>query len=469
MKTISALESKILDINSEALGVSVDILMDNAGRAIAELLNSRFPGKRIAFVCGNGNNGGDGIAAANMVTLNDATIFLLKPETSIRSEHIRCLLSGTKCPVKQFSEFDEKLFDVIVDCALGTGFTGGVRAPYDSFIKRSNAFSGTVISVDIPSGLGSDLFVIPDITITFHALKEGMNRMNSGEIIVTDISMPAKAEKNIGPGDMLRYPIPKADGHKGNNGRLLVIGGGPYYGAPAISALASLRIGTDIVRIAAPEHCCTKISAVSPVFTLIELPGNEFTSDHIPLLGNVLNDYDAVLIGPGLGTSGPTCEAVRRFISEFDIPVVVDADGLTALGKGFKGRRNIILTPHRKEFERLGGILSDDLEKAVSRLSSDMGAIVLLKGKEDLIAYGDKVRINTTGTPGMTGAGTGDVLAGIVAGLLSKGMSAFDSACLGAYISGRSGEYAFQDRSYGMIATDVIEMIPKVLKDGLGR
>ena len=469
MKTISALESKILDVNSEALGVPVNALMDNAGRAIAELLNSRFSEKRVAFVCGNGNNGGDGITAANMVTSNDVTIFLLRPETSIRSEHVKNLLSRTKCPVKRFSEFSEDSFDVIVDCALGTGFAGEVRAPYDSFIKRSNAFNGTVISVDIPSGLGSDLSVIPDITITFHALKEGMDIMNSGEIIVTDIGIPAKAEKNTGPGDLLRYPIPKADGHKGDNGRLLVIGGGPYYGAPAMSALASLRIGTDIVRIAAPGHCCTKIAAVSPVFTLIELPGNEFTSDHIPLLGNISNDYDAVLIGPGLGTSESTCKAVRRFVSEFDIPTVVDADGLTALGKGFRGRKNIILTPHKKEFERLGGILSDDLEKDVSILSSDVNAVILLKGMEDLIACGDRVRINTSGTPGMTGAGTGDVLAGIVAGLLSKGMNAFDSACLGAYISGVSGEYAFQDRSYGMIATDVIDMIPKVLKDGLRR
>jgi yjeF C-terminal region, hydroxyethylthiazole kinase-related/yjeF N-terminal region len=469
MRKISALDSSILDIDSAALGVPVCVLMNNAGTVIVDLLNSRFPNKRIAFVCGNGNNGGDGITAAGMMDPKKVSVFLLRSRSSIRSDHIRDLLSKLSCETKAFSDFKQDEYDILVDCALGTGISGKVRNPYDSFIETANEFIGPVVSVDIPSGLGTDLSVIPDITITFHATKEGMDENNSGEIIVADIGIPEKAEKQVGPGEMLRYPLPEDESHKGNNGRLLVIGGGPYFGAPAMASLAAMRIGTDIVRVAAPETCCHAISSVSPVLIIVELKGKELSPNHVPMLLELTKDHDAVLIGPGLGMSNNTRIAVREFVSKCKLPTVIDADGLTALNNDPFCNPNVILTPHMKEFTCLGGLPNVDLEVSVSELSNRLKATVLLKGRTDIIAFKDKIRINTTGTSGMTSAGTGDVLSGIVAGLLSKGITPFNAACLGAYISGKAGEKSFEEHSYGLIATDIIDNISRVLKEGLGR
>ena len=469
MRTLTALDSKILDINSESLGVPVDKLMDNAGNAIANYLGSNFPEKRVAFICGTGNNGGDGITAASKMDLSKVTVFLIKSPEHIHSTHIRTLLDELKCPIREFSEFDGGKYDVIVDCVLGTGLSGRIRDPYIDVVLRINEFDGPVISIDVPSGLGTDLSVEPDVTITFHTFKEGMNESNSGEIVVVDIDIPIEAETVVGPGDMLRYPLSESASHKGENGRLLIIGGGPYFGAPVLAALAAMRIGTDIVRIAAPYNCRNAISAASPVLMFTEVGRSELKPACVPSLIRLSEDYDAVLIGPGSGVSDPVKKTTRRFVSECKIPIVIDADGITALGNDFIGNEKIILTPHRREFENLGGKMSDRAEDSVTELSKRIRSTVILKGKEDIIALNDRVRVNKTGSPGMTSAGTGDVLSGIVAGLLSKGMNPFDAACLGAYISGKAGEFAFEERSYGLIATDVIDMMPRVLKEGLGR
>jgi len=462
---ITALDSSVIDANSEALGIGVPVLMENAGRAVASVLSERFPDKKIAFVCGNGNNGGDGITAAKFMSKNNVTVFLLKPKETIRSEFVKDTLSKLKCRVSSFKEFDDREYDVLVDCALGTGMTGEVRPPYDEFIKMANTFTGNVVSVDVPSGLGTTMTVKPEMTITFHDIKEGMNNENSGEIIVKDIGIPDDAYDNVGPGDMLRYPIPEKDSHKGSNGRLLIIGGGPYYGAPAMSALAAMRVGVDIVRLAVPENCSSIIASFSPVFVISELSGKTLRMTHLNHLMDLTKQFDAVLIGPGLGTSPITVGLVKEFVRTCKLPVVVDADGLTALGKDFVSVGKTILTPHIKEFEKLGGIPKG--ADSVKELSRKTNSVVLLKGMIDLISDGYRVRSNLTGSAGMTSAGTGDVLSGIVAGLASKGMGCFDAACVGAFISGRAGEIAFDERSYGMIATDVIEAIPKVLKEYL--
>ncbi|MDR1691057.1 MAG: NAD(P)H-hydrate dehydratase [Candidatus Methanoplasma sp.] len=462
---ITPLDSSVMDANSEALGIGVPVLMSNAGKAIASVLSERFPGKRIAFVCGNGNNGGDGIAAATHMGSDAVTVFLLKPEGSFRSEFIRGMLSGAKFRVKGFTEFEEDEFDVIVDCALGTGLSGEVRPPYDGFIRTANRFKGYVVSADVPSGLGTSLSVMPDITIALHDVKEGMDHGNSGEIIVKDIGIPKEAYENVGPGDMLRYPVPSKDGHKGSNGKLLVIGGGPYYGAPAMSALAAMRTGVDIVRLAVPEICSSVIASFSPVLMIVDLPGKSLTIDHLDRLLELSKEHDAVLIGPGIGTSAEASETVRRFAEECPVPMVIDADGLTALGNGFVSKGKTVLTPHLKEFKRIGG--DPDGDDPVMDLAKKMNSVILLKGRTDRISDGERMRYNTTGSPGMTSAGTGDVLAGIVAGLLSKGMTCFDAAALGAFISGKAGEFSFDERSYGMTATDVIDNIPKVLREYL--
>ena len=473
MEMILALESRILDINAEALGVGVITLMGNAGTALADVLK-KHPGKRFVFVCGSGNNGGDGFAAANMMVDEDVTVCLLGLPSSIHSKASNKYYSELTCPVINIADLDINRFDVLVDCALGTGASGRLRYPYSTFITLAQSFKGLIVSADIPTGLGCDIQIIPDITVSFHDVKVGMTAENSGKIIVADIGIPESAKKIIGPGDMLRYPIPRSNSHKGCNGRVLIIGGGPYYGAPAMSGLAALRVGADLVNIAVPDHISSVIASYSPVFTIHPLnkkdglPGTckILLPEHVQHLLKASKEYDAVLIGPGVGTDKDTVKAVNDFVFECKVPMVIDADGINSIGLGFKSNVPVIFTPHKGEFIKLGGPDAFE-ENDVRTLAASMNSVILLKGETDIISDGEHVKLNNTGTPAMTGAGTGDVLAGIVTGLLSKGMKAFDAACLGAYICGKAGEHGFEEKSYGMIATDVIDNIPFVLNKGL--
>ncbi|MGI5964440.1 MAG: NAD(P)H-hydrate dehydratase [Candidatus Methanomethylophilaceae archaeon] len=461
---ITRLESRILDINSEALGISTESLMDNAGAALASVLEKRYGGEKFLFVCGTGNNGGDGFAAAGKMS-GDVSVCLLKPADKIKSEISLKYFSKLECPVLDFGETDFGAYGVLVDCALGTGSEGRLRSPYSEYAEKARSFSGTVVSADIPSGLGSDGGVKPELTVCFHDVKEGMTPENSGEIIVADIGIPREASDTVGPGDMLRYPVPEKDSHKGRNGRVLLIGGGPYYGAPAMAGAAALRVGADLTVIAVPDAAAEAVSAFSPVFIVKNLGGNVLTPDSVPYLSEISKNYDTVLIGPGLGTDEKTVKAVKNFVSGCSVPLVIDADAITALGSDFRTAVPAVLTPHRGEFLRLGG--KTVTEEEVERVARSLNSVILAKGNTDIVSNGVRTRKNVTGTPAMTGAGTGDVLAGTVAGLVSKGMEPFHAACLGAYICGRAGEYAFSDKSYGLIATDVLEKIPKVLSEEL--
>lgn len=466
-------ETRVLDINAEALGVDVCTLMGNAGAALAGVLD-RYSGKKYVFVCGSGNNGGDGFAAAGIMENEDVTVCLMGPESSIRSEVSKKYFLSLNCPIIPFEELNIDDYEVLVDCALGTGTEGNIRHPYDEFVKLAKEFKGTVVSADIPTGLGCDISIIPDVTVSFNNSKTGMTEENSGEIIVADIGIPEEAYKVVGPGDMCRYPIPEKNSHKGQNGRLLIIGGGPYIGAPAMSGLSALRTGTDIVTIATPEKIIGSVASYSPIFTFHPLRNEMKNAEceilrptHVPDLLKISNNYDAILIGPGLGIDEDTVSAVKKFVSSCRIPLVVDADAIGSLGKDPDVSVPAVYTPHRKEFEKLGGISFD--EAGVSDVAASLKGVVLLKGREDIISDGKRVRINRTGTPAMTVAGTGDVLSGIVAGFLSKGMIAFDASCLGAYVCGKAGELAFETYSYGLMATDIIERIPLILKEGLSK
>lgn len=458
---ITALDSRVLDANSEALGIPVSSLMDNAGTAVADFLKECYSGKRILFVCGPGNNGGDGFAAALRMDPSLVKVALLKKASGIHSEISRERYSVLECDISMYSADCIDECDVIVDCALGTGMSGDVREPYRSFIIEANDSGKDIISVDVPSGLGTDTAIKPTHTITFHDIKTGMDGTNCGSIHVVDIGIPENASSQVGPGDMLRYPIPDRNSHKGQNGRLMVIGGGPYFGAPAMSSMAALRVGVDSVRIFTPESSGMVISHSSPVLMVTSLDGDRLKPSDVGFLIEESRNYDAVLIGPGLGLHDETREAVKEFVSKCGKPMVIDADGITAVSDMILPS-DTILTPHSGEYRSIEHFGSDQMD-----VSRNMRAIILRKGPKDVITDGSRSRVNVTGTPAMTGAGTGDVLSGTVAGLLSKGMSPFDAACVGAYISGRAGEIAFGKRSYGLIATDIIDCIPDVLLESL--
>lgn len=455
---MTALQSRIMDANSEELGVSVSKLMRNAGKALADSIDDLYPEKKLLFVCGTGNNGGDGFAASLHFPKKrfDVAIFA-KPKSTVARKYFDKL---KKKPIK-FDSVNLDDYDVIVDCVLGTGMHGRIREPYASYIDSVNASKKPVVACDMPSGLGADKQIKAKVTVTFHDIKEGMNGKNCGSIIIADIGIPEEAWKNVGRGDVLRYPIPKENSHKGENGRLLIIGGGPYTGAPALAGMAALRTGDDLVRIATPDSSFTPIASASSSFVMHRLEGNRLKSDSVNTLLNLSEIVDAVLIGPGLGTCPDTKKAVVEFVKKCDRPMVIDADGITAISEMRSiPKKNIVFTPHHKEFSKL----TDGEPEAFAKKNR---CVIVLKGKKDIITDGTITRFNTTGNSAMTVGGTGDALSGTVAGLLAKGMSPFDAGCLGTYLCGKAGEKAFKKYSYGLTAEDLTKEISKVLRRSL--
>jgi len=474
----------VLDRNAEYLGVPTSQLMENAGEAVAEVVKQRLEleGKNILVFCGTGNNGGDGfVAARKLRSLADVKVLLLYPVHSIKSKLALDNLKHVMDVADVIGSTDDvereiENADVIIDSMLGIGVKGSLREPYRSVVRLVNSSKVPVFSVDVPSGLGTDTVLKPTITITFHDVKQGMTPENSGEIVVADIGIPADAGRIAGPGSLAYYPKPAPGSHKGQNGCVLVIGGGTYTGAPALAGLAALRVGADLAILAVPEYARQPIASQSPdliVHPMGEKGSDKLVPDDVSALLDLANGVDAVVVGPGAGNDVETQKAIMEFVSNCGKPMVLDADALKAVAQSLdalKGKAGI-LTPHAREFELLAGQNAGDSEQermdAAGALASKLGWTILLKGMTDVISDGKRTRLNGTGNPGMTVGGTGDVLAGITGGILSKGADAFWSAAMAAFVCGSAGDAAFAEKGCGLLATDVLENIPGVLKQWL--
>jgi NAD(P)H-hydrate epimerase len=469
-------EFRILDINAESLGVPTGLLMENAGRAVAKAVSDRFGAhKRILVLCGTGNNGGDGFVAARYLRKdNMVSVLPARPAAEIRTTIAKEAFQAIKdLVVDDAGNLSD--FDVIVDALLGTGVKGHLSEPYSSLIDRINQSSLPVVAVDVPSGFGADIAVRPTVTVTFHDAKEGMTKDNSGEIVIADIGIPPDAVKYVGPGEFVHYPIPSPDSHKGMNGRVLIVGGGPYTGAPALAGFGAYRIKVDLVRIATPARSYLPLAGYSPNFIVHELSGDVLTDRDVPEVIELSKNVEAVLIGPGLGSAEETLQAIRKIVKACDKPLVIDADAITAVSRDrsvLEGKRGVI-TPHAGEFMTLSGEkLPADYEqrrKPAMELAEALSFTILLKGRIDVIADGHRCKLNRTGNAGMSVGGTGDVLAGQVAGLLSRGVAPFDAARIAAYVNGAAGDLAYETLGFSLLATDVIDRIPLVLKQQLDR
>ena len=475
---LPALEMRVLDRNAEWMGVKILDLMENAGKAVAEaaLRELGARGKRVLIVCGVGNNGGDGLTAARYLKPEcDVTVLLAKGPSEFSTSEALVNFERVKDSVPILvadaaSAHRMQDFDVIIDALLGIGAYGEVREPYAGIIQGMNASEKPILSVDVPSGFGGALAVVPKATVALHAAKEGMTAENSGTIIVAPIGLPAEVERTIGPGEFLHYPAPRADSHKGDNGRLLVVGGGPFTGAPALVAWGAYRIGADVVHIATPSAAYPIIASMAPEFIVHPLSGDRLVREDVPTVSDLAEGMDAVVIGPGLGTSEGTMDAVREIVHGLALPIVIDADAFTALrghlellqGKGG------VLTPHAREFEVISGerMPTDPEGRAETARSfaKQTGFTVLLKGARDVVTDGERVKLTKGGNPGMTVGGTGDVLAGLAGGLLAKHAGPYDAARIAAFASKYAGDLAFEDLSYGFVAKDVADRVPRVLK-----
>ena len=509
MEVISSKDMRIADENASFLGLSRLLLMENAGRAVAEELSRRLnglKGRKVVVVAGLGNNGGDGmVAARHMASMGaEVCVILLGREEDIRTEEARAnwavlknmfltvRLRTARTPEElrsAWSELGAEEVDAIVDAIFGTGIRGRIRSPYSDAIELINRASGKalVASVDLPSGLDPDTgqpsepTVKADLTITMHKPKPGLlapeAREFVGELIVANIGMPPEAEFFVGPGDLRAYLRPRRPPHakKGDFGRILVVGGGPdYSGAPALTALAALRTGADLAIVAAPRSVADAIRSFSPNLIVRTLSSDRLVPADVPFLVKLADYATSIAIGPGLGTDEETFEAVRSFLEAVKglRPLVIDADAIKALASrpvDLSGSRAVV-TPHAGELRLLSGREVPPPEDIKARMdfvgevARELGITILLKAHFDIISDGEKVKVNLTGNPGMTVGGTGDVLTGIVATFLSRGLEPFEAACVGAFVNGMAGDLAARELGYHITATDVIERIPAVLK-----
>lgn len=477
---ITPSEMRRVDANCSDLGLVPLQLMENAGASVARAIRIRFPEDartRIAVLAGTGNNGGDGfVAARHLLDYNPLILLLgrardIATDESRRNWEILRNLSADIMEIRDSSELSElePAADVVIDAMLGTGVRGSVREPVASAIDLINASSAFVLSIDVPSGFNpgnSEKVVHADLTITNHRMKEGLLRRPdvTGEIEVADIGIPTRATLIVGAGDLPPARSPRS--HKGDNGRVLVIGGGAFTGAPALAALAALRAGADWVTVAAPKSVAGVIAGFSPDLIVHSLDGGYLASDDIDTVNALIRKHDVTVIGMGLGRESETTEAVSEIISSNpDARFVIDADALHTLVVPMQGGVLPIITPHAGEFRMLGGEVSADLDERcelVMDFSARNHVVTLLKGDIDIISDGRAVRINLTGNSGMTVGGTGDVLAGVTGAIFAKS-DALAAASAGALIGGSAGDIAFEEYGYGLLATDVIECIPEVM------
>ena len=492
--SISTGEMRALELNSEYFGLTRLQLMENAGFAVASEVAERFPeGSRVTVFCGLGGNGGDGfVAARHLLTMGfRVKVILAGRHGEIKSEEalqnwkaLRSLKASVEIlEISDSSRIPTIDSDIVIDALLGIGVKGALRPPILQMVEKINSCGGRVVAVDVPTGIDSDTgevlgdAVKADLTVTFHKPKKGLlkAREYAGEIVVKGIGIPPEFERFIGPGDVgLAVKPRRPEAHKGDFGRLLVVGGSrTYSGAPALVAQAALRTGVDLVYIAAPEKTAYTIASMSPDMITLKLRGEYLSPENVKEVEGVLGRVDCVVLGPGLGLRGEVEEAVKWLIESVErlgIPLLLDADGLKAYAKlDRRMKAPAVLTPHAGEYRILTGELPPEgLEERgehVLRSARRLGATILLKGHVDVVSDGERVKFNFTGNPGMTVGGTGDVLSGVVGGLMANGVPPFEAASAGAFVNGAAGDFVARDKGFHMVASDLLEWIPKVLDD----
>ena len=469
---ITSTEMAVVDRNAVALGVRETNLMESAGNAVARAVRALAPDGPVAVVAGRGNNGGDALTAARFLADRPVTVHLLGHPDRIRSAVTRekwdALIEADVelTVVRDASGFALGDPAVVVDGILGTGVQGQPREPERTAIEAINDCSAPVVAVDVPSGMDVDTgnrpgpAVAADRVVTFHDLKPGL--ADREDVTVADIGIPPAAERVVGPGDLQRLERP-ADAHKGDFGDLLVVGGGPYAGAPALAAQAALRAGADLATVLTPETVADTVQSYSENLIVNRLAGERLGPEHVEHVLEAANARDVLLLGPGLGAAPDTVEAVEALLENYRGRVVVDADALEAVDVETDAR--MITTPHRGEFLAMGGTEGTDREgwqAGAAELAAKLDATILLKGPTDVITDGERTRENRTGNPGMTVGGTGDVLAGVTAATFSQ-LEAVPAAAVAAYLTGTAGDLAAAERDGGLVATDLLEELPAAL------
>jgi len=489
-------EAAELDRATQARGIPADDLMEAAGREVADaalrLMGGAY-GRRAVVVCGKGNNGGDGLVAARYLDGAGVRTTVLSLEEGLREPAATNLLRLDHTAVRRrpFSagalERELARSDVAVDAIFGTGFRGVPEGAHAEAIAALDASATPVVAVDIPSGVDGATGAVggaavrADLTVTFGAPKPGLVLLPgaafAGVIEVEAIGFPPELIRGdllLVEADDVAAVLPRRapDTHKRAAGFAVVVGGSRLMtGAPALAGTAAYRAGAGLVAVAVPEGILPVVQGALREAVFVGLPETDAgtAAGGSARLDEVLGQAGALAVGPGMTTDERTQGWIRELVRSSEVPVVLDADGLNAFAGHAEDladrKADLILTPHAGEFSRLAGIPTSELEadrvRHVRDLAARTSAAVLLKGSRTLVAAPDGVvRINPTGGPTLATGGTGDVLTGMIAGLIARGCSPLDAGSAAAFVHGLAGRIAGDRCGDGATAADVLEAVP---------
>jgi ADP-dependent NAD(P)H-hydrate dehydratase / NAD(P)H-hydrate epimerase len=507
MKIVAASEMREIDrATSERFAVPSLNLMENAGAAVADFVAARYPAAwRIGIICGKGNNGGDGFVAARKLRAanREVRVLLLADPSELRGDAAEMFRKLAVAPTVARSseelkaELARSVFesDVLVDAILGTGFRPPVSSLYAEAIALLNASRAPVVAVDIPSGadagvLGEQTGAVAraDAIVTFTAPRPAhvFGGLTQGPTRVVPIGSPDRAITSslqlnlITAGEIapLTGPRPAAS-NKGNFGHVLVIGGSVgKAGAAVMAGMSALRVGAGLATIATPKSVLATVAGFHPeVMTepLEETQAGTISMRALSRMDALVKGKTVLAVGPGISRNAKTSEFVRAVVKRYETPMVLDADGLNA----FEGRardlngkkRSLIITPHPGEMARLVGstvaAVQRDRINIVRKFASEHGLIVVLKGHRTLVAQPDgEIWVNTTGNPGMATGGTGDILTGMVAGLVAQNPNhILETVIAAVHLHGLAGDIARETMGeHSLVATDLVKALPEAFR-----
>lgn len=446
----------------------------------------------IAIVCGLGNNGGDGFALAEIMLDkgHNPTVYRFNGQLSADAEYYyNRLLDKGLLPILIDNDMDFNDYDIIVDCIFGTGMSREVLGLYSSIIDSINKSQAYIVSADIPSGLNGDngrvmgVAVRANLTVSIGAFKTGHflndGKDYTGELVNHNIGIETPDSYYLVENKDLEdlFSRRQKNINKGSAGKLLIIGGSAEFMGAMILAergAAALRVGAGLNALAIPSSFIREMMLRITTSTLYPMPDdNGRIIYNIDILNNLVNSYNSIAIGMGIGNGQDNIMIIKHLLQQ-DINLLIDADGLNAIAsdinvlKGHKAR--LIITPHPKEMSRLTGydvnyILSN-LIQVSKEFATEYNVIVLLKGVTTVVTNGKDLYLVDKGSPAMAKGGSGDVLSGIIGGLLARGIEPFISAYAGAYISGRAGEIAtIKINEYSALPTDTVNSIAEVINE----
>lgn len=510
MKVLTAAQMRDVDRRTMELGIPGLILMENAGHRVVEFLIEEFSplsGHRVVILCGKGNNGGDGMVVARQLFTRlrparlDVVLAADPAELQGDAAANYRMLEACGCPVQREITTEMREATIVLDALLGTGLKGPATGRMRDWIREINTGfpRAAVVAVDLPSGLDSDSGVIPGdavqaaFTVTFtapklcHVLPPACDL--AGTVRVRPIGSPASLFEDD-PSLQLSLITPRMfrhllgerprGAHKGDFGHVLIIGGSRgKTGAAAMAGMAALRAGAGLVTVASAASALPVIASHAPELmteALPETPDGAIAAEAAApeRLARLIHLKDVVALGPGLGNQPETVEMVRNLVLTVPQPLVIDADGLNALaGCDFRGG-NFILTPHPGEMARLSGKKTSEIQAdrvgAARAYATERNLTLVLKGQRTVIAFPDgRVWINPTGTPAMATAGSGDILTGLIAGLLAQSPQHPEAAIAAAvYLHGLAGEFGAEALGeQPLLATDLLDFLPEALDECL--